>query len=690
MLACRRCGKENPEGASFCNACAAPLAESGGTAEERRVVSVVFVDLVGFTSRSEKLDPEDVRAILTPYYERVRSELERFGGVVEKFIGDAVMGVFGAPKAFGDDHERAVRAALAVRDWAGEDGLEVRIAVNTGEAIVDLEARIGHGQAMIAGDVVNTAARLQSAAPVGAVLVGEDTYLSTRTMIEYQPAFQPVKAKGKAEPVRAWIAVRAGVPAGERPLMPVPMVGRVHQLEVLTGIWERVTADRRPHLVTVFGPAGIGKSRLSLELMEHVGSQDARVLRGRSTPYGSSSPYGAFAQHVKQVARAYDSDELSEARAKLDAAVTEIVGAEAAEEHSAHLALLIGLGDDGDVADRETLFFSARILVESLGAEGPTLLLFEDIHWADSSLLDLLETLAARVRDVPVLFLALARPELLHERPGWAGGLPAYTALPLDPLTGDDARELAKLLLVRFQALEDPADTVAETAEGNPLFIEELAASLAEKSTTEGHELPTSIRAIVAARLDALPAEERSVLVDASVVGRVFWRGALSRISTRDELSTLLGSLEERDFIRREAVSRIRGDQQFAFKHALIRDVAYQRLPRAARRDRHLAIAEFLEETTGEMGQSEEALAHHWREAGESQRAVGHLLAAADQAGRGWAKEHALALYSQALELIPEEDVKQRRSIRLRQAVTAQALQHIIQADVERPEPGSY
>jgi class 3 adenylate cyclase len=682
---CVRCGQENPESASFCNACGAPLAEPGRTEEERRVVSIVFVDLVGFTARSERLDPEDVRAILTPYYERVRSELERFGGRVEKFIGDAVMGVFGAPKAFGDDHERAVRAALAVRDWAGEDGLEVRVAVNTGEAIVELEARIGQGEAMIAGDVVNTAARLQTAAPVGAVLVGEETYLSTRTVIEYQPGFQPVKAKGKADPVRAWIAVRASVPAGERPVTPVPMVGRKRQLEVLTGIWERVASERRPHFVTVFGPAGIGKSRLSLEFMEYVGSQDVRVLRGRSMPYGSSSPYGAFAQHVKQIARAYDSDELPEARAKLEVAVAEIVGDEAAAEHAAHLALLIGLGENGDVADRETLFFSARILVESLGAEGPTLLLFEDIHWADESLLDLLETLAARVRDVPVLFLALARPELLNERPGWAGGLPAYTALPLDPLAGDDAHELAKLLLARFKALEGPAETVAETAEGNPLFIEELAASLAEKSTAEAQELPTSIRAIIAARLDALPPAERSVLVDAAVVGRVFWRGALLRISPREGLSTLLGSLEERDLIRREAVSRIRGDQQFAFKHALIREVAYQRLPRAARRDRHAAVAAFLEETTGQMGQSAEALAYHWREAGESEKAVTHLVAAADQAGRGWAKEHALSLYTQALRLVPEGDDQLRRSIRLRQAVTAMALQHIIQEDVERP-----
>jgi predicted ATPase/class 3 adenylate cyclase len=647
-------------------------------------VSVVFVDLVGFTARSETLDPEDVRAFLTPYYERVRSELERFGGRVEKFIGDAVMGVFGAPVAYGDDHERAVRAALSVRDWAGEDGLQIRIAVNTGEAIVDLDARIDQGQAMIAGDVVNTAARLQTAAPVGSVLVGHETYASTRTSIEYQPGFEPIKAKGKAEPVQAWLAQRAVAPAGERPLTPVPMVGRERELEVLKGIWGRVAVERRPHLVTVFGPAGIGKSRLALELMEHVGAQGGRVLRGRSMPYGASSPYGAFAQHVKQVAKVYDSDELAEARTKLSAAITSLVGADAAEEHAAHLSLLIGFEEEESVPDRETLFFSARLFVESLGAQDATLLLFEDIHWADRSLLDLIETLAARVRDVPVLLLALARPEMLTERPGWAGGLPAYTALPLDALTENASLELTELLLARLETSGARAGTIAETAEGNPLFIEELAASIAERSTAEATDLPTSVRAIVAARLDALPPDERSVLVDASAVGRVFWRGALTRIAPREELSALLGSLEERDLIRREVVSRIRGDQQYAFKHALIRDVAYQRLPRAARRDRHAAIASYLEETTGAGGQSAEAVAYHWRESGETEKAVDSLLAAAEQAGRGWAKGHALVLYTQALHLLGEDD-KRRRSITLRQLVTAQALQHLVQEDVRRP-----
>jgi predicted ATPase/class 3 adenylate cyclase len=652
--------------------------------EERRVVSVLFVDLVGFTSRAERLDPEDVRDFLTPYLERVRAEVERYGGSVEKFIGDAVMAVFGAPTAYGDDPERAVRAALAIRDWADEDGLQLRIAVNTGEAIVSLEARPGHGEAMIAGDVVNTAARLQTAAPVGGVLVGADTYASTRAPIEYRPAL-PVKAKGKDLPVQAWLAVKAVAPVGERPLTRIPMVGRERELGVLTGIWERVASERRPHLVTVFGPAGIGKSRLALEFAQYVASSGGRAMRGRSTPYGASSPYSAFSQHVKQIAHVFDSDELTEARTKLRRAVAELVGEDEADAHATNLGMLLGLGVNEDAPDRETLFFSARVLVEALASEGPTLLLFEDIHWADASLLDLLETLAARVRDVPLLLLALARPEMLSERPGWAGGLPAYTALLLDPLSPEAGEELATRLLSRLDEADGRAAEVARTAEGNPLFIEELAASLSERSADDAADLPTNVRAIVAARLDALPPEERSLLVDASVVGRIFWRGALARMSPREDLSRLLGLLEERDFVRREAVSRIQGDQQFAFKHALIHDVAYLRLPRAARRERHAIVATYLEETTGAVGQSNEALAHHWREAGEHHRAVDCLIAAADQAGRGWAKERAVALYRAALELIPTDDEERRRLVTRRLAVALQALYHVPDAESLRP-----
>ena len=686
MPTCARCGGENPDGAKFCNACGATLDEPGRTGEERRIVSVLFVDLVGSTARAEQLDPEDVRAYLNRYYERVRGEAERFGGVVEKYIGDAVMGVFGAPTAYGDDPERAVRAALAVRDWAEEDGLQLRIAVNTGEAIVELEARPEQGQAMIAGDVVNTAARLQSAAPVGSVLVGEDTYRSTRNVIEYRPA-QPVNAKGKESPVRAWLALAPTSAVGERPVMPVAMIGRERELESLTGIWERVADEQRAHFVTVFGPAGIGKSRLALELSQIVAGQGARVIRGRSTPYGASSPYSAFAQQVKQVGRIFDNDEPADARSKLVDAVAALAGPAAAEEHAPNLALLLGLESNGhgEAADRETLFFSARVLVESLALAQPTLLLYEDIHWADASLLDLLETFAARVREVPVLFVALARPEFLTERPGWGGGLPAYTAVPLDPLSGDAGRDLAEQLLAHSDLSAEGAAAIAETAEGNPLFIEELSASLAEHSTVDDGPLPTSVRAIIAARLDSLPPDERQLLVDASVVGRVLWRGALEEIGWSSELSSLLGSLEARGMIGREAVSRIQGDQQFAFKHGLIHDVAYATLPRAARRERHAAVARFLEAATA-VGQSHDAIAHHWCEAGEPKRAVDHLTIAAEQAGRGWAKERALALYTQAFALVPEEDAR-RREIRLRQAVLVQALSHIQQHDVSQAPP---
>ena len=680
---CAHCGQENPDGAKFCNACGAALAEPGRPDEERRIVSVLFVDLVGFTSRAEKLDPEDVRAILTPYYERVRSELERFGGKVEKFIGDAVMGVFGAPTAHGDDAERAVRAAFAVRDWAEEEGLQLRVAVNTGEAIVELEARPGRGESMIAGDVVNTAARLQTAAPVGAVLVGEETYTSTRGSIEYRPA-QPVAAKGKELPVRAWLAVRATAGIGERPVAPVPMIGRDRELGTLIGIWERVAEEERAHFVTVFGPSGIGKSRLALELAQLVAAHGGRVIRGRSTPYGASSPYSAFAQQVKQTAGIFDSDDPEEARAKLDDAIAMLAGRAAAEEHAPHLAVILGIEADGDVTDREQLLFSARVLVESLALKGPTMLLYDDIHWADASLLDLLETFAARVREAPVLFLALARPELLTQRPGWGGGLPAYTALPLEPLTEESSEALAAELLGADPELRARASAVADTAEGNPLFIEELAASLSEHSSADVDELPTSVRAIIAARLDSLPAEERGVLVDAAVVGRVFWRGALSEISPREELSALLGSLEARDLIQREAVSRIRGDQQYAFKHGLIHDVAYKTLPRMARQSRHAAVARFLEAATA-VGQSHEALGHHWREAGEADRAFEHLLAAGDQAGRGWAKQRSVTLYREALELVPADDPR-RREVTGRLAVALQAVYHLPDAQRLRPE----
>jgi predicted ATPase len=594
------------------------------------------------------------------------------------------MAVFGAPVAYGDDPERAVRAALAVRqvlaDLNAADpdlDLQARIAVNTGEAVVLVGARPGHGEAMVAGDVVNTAARLQVSAPVNGIVVGEETYRSTRGAVEYEPG-EPVTARGKERPVPVWFARAARTPVGERMLSPVPMVGRERELDLLRSTWERVVGERRAHLVTIFGPPGIGKSRLALEFGDLVTELGGWTLRGRSTPYGASSPYAAFAAHLKQVARIFDSDPAAVAADKLRAAVADLIGAEEAPEVASHLASLAAMRTATEAPDRQTLFLAARRLVEQLAARRPTLLVFEDLHWADGSMLDLLDELAARLHGSAVFLLAVARPDLLTERPAWGGGLPAYTALPLEPLRAEDAQELAERLL-GHRDLEAIA-RLLEISEGNPLFIEELSASLAERAGEAAEELPTSIRAIIASRLDALPAPERSLLLDAAVVGRVFWDGALPPVDKDLDVGTLLGSLERRDLIRRESVSRLQGQEQFRFKHALIREIAYQRLTRASRRTRHEAVARFLEEATGETAAASEAIARHWREAGDAGRAVTYFLAAAEDAGRGWAKERAVALYREGLELVPDEDPR-RRELQLRLAVAVQALYHLPDAE---------
>jgi len=687
---CAICGQDNPDVARFCLACGAALGvDEAAPQEERRFISVLFVDLVGFTARAERLDPEDVRAILTPYHETVRREIESFGGVVEKFVGDAVMSVFGAPTAYGDDAERAVRAALAVRDSVRElnDGdarldLQIRIAVNTGEALVSLGARPSMGESMVAGDVVNTASRLQQAAPVNGIIVGEETYASTRGAIQYE-AMPPLEVKGKAAVVPAWIATAALVAAGERTISHAPLVGRGRELGVLQGIWERVADERTPTLVTIIGEPGVGKTRLGIEFGRVVGELGGRSVRGRSLPYRDSSAYGAFAAQVKQFCGIFESDSIEVGLQKLRDAVTQLLGTPESEEVAGHLAILLGLDREASVADRETLFFSVRVFIEAVARDRPTMLVFEDVHWADRSLLDLVELLAARLRDLPILLLALARPELLDARPGWGGGLPAYTALPLDQLKESEARELAAQLL-GSSADDGRADQVAllaETAEGNPLFIEQLAATLAEAAPGQDTQLPTTIRGIVAARLDALPPAERALLLDAAVGGKVFWRGALERMTDDPEnLSELLGALEGRDLIRRQSVSAIEGDQQFIFKHVLIRDVAYDLLPRAGRRERHAEVAAFLEEATSETGEAAAALARHWRDAGESGRAIERFLTAAEEAERGWAKDRAVAFYREALELLPEDDADRRNAVKRRLAIAHTAAYHALDA----------
>jgi class 3 adenylate cyclase len=687
MPICPSCAQENPDIAQFCLSCGKRLTVEAPAHEERRVVTVIFVDLVGFTGKAEQLDPEDVRAILTPYYERVRAEIESFGGIVEKFIGDAVMGVFGTPTTFGDDPERAVRAAIAIRDGAldpasASPDLAIRIAVNTGDALVSLGARPEKGEAMIAGDVVNTASRLQQAAPVNGILVGADTYECTRHVIGYE-AIAPVLAKGKVEPVEAWLAGVALAEPGERPATGSPLVGRARELQLLHQTWARAAVDRTPQLVTVFGPPGVGKTRLCQEFAQHVSAAGGATLRGRSLPYRESSAYGAFAAQVKQLAGIFESDSAEVALAKLREAALPLLDGDNTDSVIDHLAVLLGFTPEHEVTDRESLFFSVRCFLEGVARQRPTLLVFEDIHWADQNLLDLIEQLAARLHDLPILLLTLARPEVLDARPGWAGGLLSYMAVPLEPLDPEAARELVRQLLGSIVDADGagPVEGLAETSEGNPLFIEQLAAAFSERSTG-GRALPTTIRGIVAARLDALPPAERSVLLAASVSGRVFWRGALAQAVDPDTLPAALGGLESRDLIRRESASLIKGEQQYAFNHVLIRDAAYETLPRKKRQEMHAVVAEFLEHEVSLEGESVAVLARHWRGAARPDRAIDYFVAAADQAGRGWAKAHAFSLYGEALSCAPPEDLELIRMLRARQAIAWQALMHVPDAQL--------
>ena len=668
---CPSCGQENARRSRFCSSCGTPLGSEGARGEERKLVSVLFVDLVGFTSRSDRADPEDVRDALRLYHAEAKRRVEQHGGTLEKFIGDAVMAVFGAPVAHGDDAERAVRTGLIVLD--GIEGLNrkhgldlaARAAVNTGEAIVAVDAD-RTGEALAIGDVVNTASRLQSAAPPGRLIVGEETHRATRHAIRYE-ALAPIEAKGKAEAVPAWLAVApVGAPA-ERPLAANPLVGRDRELALIHSLWTRAVAERRPHLVTVLGPPGIGKSRLCREASALVEADGGRVLRGRCLPYGAQTGYQAFPQLLRGASGILESDSANVAREKLRRVIDGLLPAAEAADTSRYLALLLGLGLDDSVEESRLLFFAARRFVECAGIATPTLLVFEDIHWAQSSELELLEYLAKYVRDTPVMLVAPARPELLDTHPTWGSGLVAQTTLPLDPLQASDAAAFASHLVSSAAEHTVDVDRLVEVAEGNPLFLEELAASILEVG--DGGALPVTVREAIASRIDAMPPGARATLLSAAVVGKTFWRGLLRAIGGADvDVDEALSALEARDLVRREPTSQLAGDVEFTFKHMLVREVAYATVVRATRRERHAAVARYVEETI--EGSSETlawVLAYHWREAGEPSRAIPYLLAAAEAAFRGWAQGAVADLYSTALELAEDEEL--RRRIRLRRGI---------------------
>jgi class 3 adenylate cyclase/tetratricopeptide (TPR) repeat protein len=568
--------------------------------EERKVVTVLFTDLVGFTSRAEELDPEDVRAMLAPYYARLREQIEHRGGTVEKFIGDAVMAVFGAPVAHEDDPVRAVLTAIAIRD--GSPDLEIRTAVNTGEALVALDADVTAGEALVSGDVVNTAARLQSAAPVNGILVGEATYRATSHVIEYLEA-PAVEAKGKSRPVPVWEVVSARPRYGTdvEQTHRSALVGRERELFLLTDAFARSKSEETAQLVTLVGVPGIGKSRLVAELFS-VLDADPDVYwwrQGRSLPYGESRSVWALGEIVKAQAGILESDDARTAQEKLAAICDD-------EWVLSHLQPLAGVAGELDESrDRRIEAFSAwRRFFETLAEERPLVLVFEDLHWADDTLLDFVDYLAEWVAGVPMLVVATARPELLERRPDWGGGKRNATTLSIGALSREETARLLPVMPAETQQL------VLERAEGNPLYAAEYARMLADHPGDDV-PLPETVQGLIAARIDQLPGEEKALVQDASVLGKVFWPSALGSVS-----GEALHALERKEFIRRDRRSAVAGETQYAFLHLLVRDVAYGQIPRARRMERHRAGAEWIESLSPDRSEDRaEMLAHHYREA---------------------------------------------------------------------------
>ena len=579
------------------------------SARERKVITVLFADLVGFTSTAEQLDPEDVEAILRPYHERLRYELERWGGTVEKFIGDAVMALFGAPVTREDDPERAVRAALAIRDWIVEEGkLEVRIAVNTGEALVDLDAKPEAGEGMATGDVVNTASRLQSAAPVNGILVGEATHRATAETIEYR-AHEPVEAKGKQAPISVWEVVQARARFGVdlAPETRTPLVGREREVAQVVDALARVREQRSSELVTIVGVPGIGKSRLVGELFRSVDQGGVLIYwrQGRSLPYGQGVSYWALAEMVKAQAGILETDGDDDVEAKLRHAVAQLID-EDAEWVLSQLRPLAGLGDAA--GSQEESFAAWSRLFEAMAEQRPLVLVFEDIQWADDGLLDFIDHLADWVRDVPLLIVCTARLELLERRPAWGGGKVNAATVQLAPLSTDQTVELMTALGA------DASEDLVERCGGNPLYAEQFVRMLGERGQGA---LPETVQGIIAARLDALAPEEKALLQDAAVIGKVFWLGALG--ATEQQLHVL----RQKEFVQRASRSSVEGETEYAFKHVLVRDVAYGQIPRADRAEKHLRTAEWIE-SLGRLEDHAEMVAHHYVNALELARAAGH------------------------------------------------------------------
>ena len=705
MAICAQCGTDNPDVAKFCMACASPLAadtpppEPPRRHEERRPVTAVFVDIVGSTSRAEQLDPEDVLALLEPYYARLRHVLEQHGGSVEKFIGDAVVALFGAPIAHEDDPERAVRAGLAIIgaiDALNEEDpsreLRVRVGVTTGEAIVALEARIGEGQGMAWGDVLNTAARLQSAAPVNGVLVDERTYRACRGAIDFHEA-EPITAKGKAEPVPVWEA-RGVHHAPARRGSESAFVGRAEELGRLTAVWQRVRETRAPALTVVVGEPGLGKTRLLHEVAAR--AEDAEVRLGACLPYGEGITYWPVVQIMRDAAGILVGDPVDVVSSKLDALLDALPleDLDQLRTIASTLSNLLGAPTTPrgsytttNISQAE-LHWGIRRILELFALERPLLLVFEDLHWAEPTFVELLESLSDL--DGPVFVLASARPELGEKHPHLLVEQDGRTVIALDVLSAEDSATLVSELVAQLEERGLPRSAVerlVRNAHGNPLFLEETIHMLADAdsldaSAVESLPIPESLQSLVAARLDGLPDSERRLAQHASVAGMTFWSSAAARLDDRPEPpDDLLESLAGRTVLHEHGGSAVSGEREWEFKHVVIHDVAYGRLPKSRRVGLHVRFADWITELPDGTDEFVEILAYHLeqaclvaREVGRSEvpppveRAVRALTEAGEKAERREGAREAHGFYSRALTLVREDDLATALQLRLRRA----------------------
>jgi len=616
MPECDRCGAEAPEGASFCASCGSPLAATlEAPREARKLVTVLFADVAGSTNLAERLDPESVRRVMGRLFDELSAVIEHHGGTVEKFIGDAIMAVFGIPAVHEDDALRAVRSAVEMRraletlnveferDWG------VRVAVctgiNTGEVVAgDATA----GQLLVTGDAVNVAARLQQAAEAGEVLIGRDTYMILRDAVQGEPV-EPLQVKGKEELVEAYrlveVAAGAALPARH---LDSPLVDRVRELELLGEAFDRAVGDRACRLMTVIGAAGVGKSRLASEAVTTVGER-ATVLVGRCLPYGEGITYWPLVEAVKQAGGIADGDAAETVHAKL---TTLVNGGEDAPLVADRITQLLGIVES--VATSEQTFWSVRKLLEAIARRRPVVLVLEDVHWAEPTLLDLVEYLGDWCRDAPLLVLCLARPDLLDERPTWSRKAWASTVL-LEPLADDDTEALIENRLGTLELGSVARIRVREAAEGNPLFVEQLLAMIAEggSASVEG-VVPPTIQSVLAARLDRLSPDERLVIEAASVMGRLFWWEALEELlpgGLAPLVSGLLMGLVRKEMVvpEREETGREHG---FRFRHGLIREAAYAAMPLASRAQMHERFADWLDRRLGEW---DEIVGYHLEQA---------------------------------------------------------------------------